>query len=385
MTITAQPTGDTDNIKEIRTYQYTEYLGIGNWNNDTFTESDFSADADGEVSITTKYGDDSGIVAPEYFSIVIIDSNNNTVIISQSNDTLNTSAFVTTAQTYYQTTPVAYAGATAGAGAYYGATATSVSLSSGGVVLVGATGGTAGVYTVAAETAGSAQGERTLDSYSRTVPATETSREWDRSELESVGLYQNNDVELPLRLPAGELYEAPSGEEGFDRGFGEEYIYRTPGINDQGDINEVLQQPNAIEQQGDYTLVIGDNPNGQGEIGIQIGNGLILNAVQIVEDPQGNRVEINREDRHPVQDDSAHPDSWDEIEEAVRNPDEIWESGRSRFYVKEINGRYLVVRTRFDGTVWTVGTAAYEGPSISDVRDLLQRKGFNILGDKVYP
>lgn len=175
----------------------------------------------------------------------------------------------------------------------------------------------------------------------------------------------------------------PLGD-GHDRGYGWEIIRRTPGIDEQDDIGEVLRAPNAVDEYGPYDIVIGETDEGDGIVLWLLGNTLVHSG-QFIKDHQGRRVVIDRTNRHPVREDEDHPDSYDEIERAIRNPDEIWESGKSRFYVKQIDGRWLVVRTHFYEYAWIIGTAVYEGDSWEDVEDLLERKEFDIPGDKVYP
>ena len=190
-----------------------------------------------------------------------------------------------------------------------------------------------------------------------------------------------------VTLPVGASVTASSALVGeTSRGYSWEYIQReVPGVT-QDQMGEILRTPSAVVTTGSGSLVIGDNPGGEGQLIIELVGGTVVKAYsgQAIRDPQGRRVIIDRNERHPLQDDNDHPDSYDEIEEVIKNPDEIWESGRRVYYVKEINGRYLVIRTYREGSVWTISTAVYEGSKLQDVRDLLRRKGFNIPGDRVF-
>lgn len=174
--------------------------------------------------------------------------------------------------------------------------------------------------------------------------------------------------------------------QGFVRGYGlalsNAYRY------EQATVGSIINNPEQVIRNGNDGYIEGTHPSGD-KILITLANGIVITVVagEIIEDPNGNSVEIVREDEeknHFIRDDSDHPNSWDEVEEAIKNPDEIWESGRRRYYAKYINGRWLVVRTHFSGVLWTVSTAVYQGPTYSDVTELLKEKGFNIPGDRVY-
>lgn len=110
---------------------------------------------------------------------------------------------------------------------------------------------------------------------------------------------------------------------------------------------------------------------------------MIISAAETVEDPFGNEVDIERGEDHATRDNKDHPNK-NEIEETIRNPDEIWESGNNRLFVKYINGRWLVVRVYLYDGVRGVSTAAYEGPNYEDVKNLLKRKDYDIPSDRIY-
>ncbi|RLM32589.1 VWA domain-containing protein [Haloarcula sp. Atlit-120R] len=356
--IVARPTGSAGSINEIRVRQYIEAPVLGDsWNNKTYTQDDFSVGQDGEVTITPAFGDRGGIFTPSFVRVIVIDSNGNPAVVNHDieNGNVDISAVVRATQT----TPVIYAGTGAAAGIKYGATATGISVSSAGLVVSGAAATGVANYALIAETTGSAQGRYTKQSYANTLPATKVERKWDTNELAAVSLYQDNGVSLPIRLPRGAVYEepAPAGEQ---RGYGWDYIKRTPRINDQDDVGEILRQPNAIEQHGEYTVVIGDNPNGQGEIGLWIGsNGMIIAATEIVEDPLSDKIEIDRSDNHPIRDDGSHINNYNDIREVIENPSEIYQNGRHRVYIKQVNGQIYTVRTyKRNNGIYTISTTA---------------------------
>jgi len=196
-----------------------------------------------------------------------------------------------------------------------------------------------------------------------------------------------DNAELPIRLPGGVVRPEndPAIGDQIHRGYGWEYIEkRAPGIT-KHEIGEVLRAPGGVYNNGDKTLVIGDNPDTQYDIIIRLEGATVEGTIngQLIEDPQGTNVVVDRTDRHPVRDDDVHPDSYNKIVDAIQNPDEIWEKGIFRSYVKEINGRWLVVRTRFNGHVHTVGTAAYEGSNYNAVENYLNDKDYDIPGDRV--
>jgi len=152
-------------------------------------------------------------------------------------------------------------------------------------------------------------------------------------------------------------------------------------------IGDVLRAPSAVEQDGPYTVVIGDEtPFGDGQIVIrtlQTDNALlVVNAAKLVEDPLGGKVEIDRTNRHPVRD-PQHLD-YDEITKAVRNADQVWKQGRNRHYIKYINGRWVAVRARFAGHHYTVSTSHPIGQTKADVGDYIYRWNLQKNGKRVY-
>jgi hypothetical protein len=195
-----------------------------------------------------------------------------------------------------------------------------------------------------------------------------------------------------VTLPVGASVTASSALVGeTTRGYGWEYIQReVPGVT-QDQMGEILRTPSAVVTTGSGSLVIGDNPGGEGQLIIELVGGTVIKAYsgQAIRDPQGRRVIIDRTYPHPVRDDE-HANSYDEIEETIRNPDEIYESGRLLIYIKKINGRYLLVKAfrRGGGLVpiaWTISTAYPVGSTIKDARDAVDAiPGFDAPNDRVY-
>ena len=87
--------------------------------------------------------------------------------------------------------------------------------------------------------------------------------------------------------------------------------------------------------------MIGDNPNGPGEVVLRIIGGMIVSASQTVTDPRGRQVEIDRTDRHPI---NGKDINHDEIEQVIRNPGQVWEGSEMDHYVRKINGKWVIVR-----------------------------------------
>lgn len=192
--------------------------------------------------------------------------------------------------------------------------------------------------------------------------------------------YQNT-VVGDVRLPVGFVATAGSALVGItERGYGWEYIDReVPGLT-QEEIRQFLQNEQAVQTVttvGGETLVIGDNPVGEDELIISIVNGVIATAYSgdTIEDPLGDEVIVDETDEHPIRDDD-HARDYEEVKEVIRNPDQVYQNGRNRVYIKEIDGRWVTVRVfeLEDGT-YIVGTApVYD--TFSDVEEFLDNKGY---------
>jgi len=130
--------------------------------------------------------------------------------------------------------------------------------------------------------------------------------------------------------------------------------------------------------------VIGDNPGADGEIILGILDGLIVTAGQLIEDPTGQKVEIDRNGEHLINQQDDHP-SFDEIEQAIRNPAQIWEQNVQngvvmRHYIAQVGGKWVVVRVSWEGTKWTLSTGVEYG-SKSEVQEYINDWG---LTNRIY-
>ncbi|QRV17132.1 hypothetical protein JMJ58_09790 [Haloterrigena salifodinae] len=167
---------------------------------------------------------------------------------------------------------------------------------------------------------------------------------------------------LEITLPSGAAYEHEFFD-GHERKHGWEQIKELPGINQPEDIGDIVRAPNAIEEDGRYDLIIGDNPGGDGQIILRVLEGYLVGAVQAASDPhRGEEIEITEEAvRHIIED----HDDWDhevigrnenEVRETLRKviegtagegADEVWkEPNQDRWmYVKTltINGREITI------------------------------------------
>jgi hypothetical protein len=188
-------------------------------------------------------------------------------------------------------------------------------------------------------------------------------------------------IDMPVRLPSGRTYEAPNGNK---RRFGKEQIVQLPGINNgnaEETVGEILKTPSAIRQQGEYTIVIGDNPRGPGKLKLWLRDGVVVKgAIQAANpvDPTGEEVDISD---HAVREDSSHP-SYEKAKKTVQDPDEIWETGPHRTYVKEIDRKWVTVRAYDLGDKYNGGTAVIYD-TYKEVQEFLNRKGYD-SSDKIY-
>lgn len=167
--------------------------------------------------------------------------------------------------------------------------------------------------------------------------------------------------DMTIKLPSGavESEYSPRIGDTVHHGYGWEYIQiQFPGLTTH-EISEILRAPNAIEQDGRYKIVIGDNPDGPGQIELWLLNGLVVSASHTVYDQtRDEHVRIN--DEHNVIEKILNKDDWDHSQlgatkeevlrnliEIVENPDEIWKDpDQDRWmYTKRmiLNGRELII------------------------------------------
>jgi hypothetical protein len=158
-----------------------------------------------------------------------------------------------------------------------------------------------------------------------------------------------SDGELPVRLPSGFGEEIPDPAGGsLYRGHGWEYIQLVlPGIT-QGEIGDILRTPNKVEELDDGALVIGDNPNGPGEVAIRISEGVVVSVSHTIPDnhrgiqiglPESTIEKIlNKGDWDHNQIGSNRGEVIENVRKIVNKPDEIWKDpNQDRWmYVKRI-------------------------------------------------
>jgi hypothetical protein len=190
-------------------------------------------------------------------------------------------------------------------------------------------------------------------------------------------------IEMPVRLPSGRTYEAPKGNK---RRFGKEQIVQLPGItsgNAEETVGGILKAPSAIRHEGKYTIVIGDNPRGPGKLKLWLHNGVAVKGVIQAANPVGpTGEEVDIDEDHAIREDGNHP-SYEKARKTVEDPDEIWEKGPHRTYVKKIDGEWVTVRAYDLGDKYNGGTAViYE--TYSELKKFLKKKGYD-PSDQIYP
>lgn len=153
-------------------------------------------------------------------------------------------------------------------------------------------------------------------------------------------------LETTVTLPTGGVTTEidPRTGEQIATGHGWQYIAETTGLT-QHEIGELLRHPNAVEQDGQYKIVIGDNPNGQGQIALWLLGGLVTEAssYERIIDPLGRGVYIDEDDPHPVRD--GKDTNYEQIKEIIRNPDEIWQGSTADYYVKQLeDGTWRIIK-----------------------------------------
>jgi len=148
-----------------------------------------------------------------------------------------------------------------------------------------------------------------------------------------------------------------------------------------------------VEELDDGALVIGDNPNGPGEVAIRISEGMIFTARNLLEDydPQGvdETVELYESDWQHIKDqlDSDHL-TQNEIQTIVENADEVWTNGEEYLFALEINGVVKYVRvvdaSKYEGAPghgFEVRTAFKPDRGWAYIRDRINSRGMY----QIYP
>jgi hypothetical protein len=153
-----------------------------------------------------------------------------------------------------------------------------------------------------------------------------------------------------------------------------------------------------VEELDDGALVIGDNPNGPGEVSIRISEGMIVSASaqRTAEDYRDNDVILNPGKSGIGSEHIKNRNNWDhnklgntqsEIEQTItkviQNPDEVYETtgGESARYIKEleVDGDTVIVMLilqKVGEGVWQVVTGYVpvgDEPAGSDYEDVYDR------------
>lgn len=225
------------------------------------------------------------------------------------------------------------------------------------------------------------------------IPHTGSENEYENVDA-SVTQYFT-DEKLPVRLPSGfgEEISDPAGGSLY-RGHGWEYIQLTlPGIT-QNEIGDILRYPNKVEELDDGALVIGDNPNGPGEITLHISDGLVVSAAVVIDRYPGE----SETPFEPVLTDEgwehildSHPEMTRQLlHQIVENGDQVTEHRVYRkgtlgddnrvtwTWVAVINGNVYMVRGTISETTGQIriGTARDTGKTLSEYDKTLRDKGY---------
>jgi hypothetical protein len=186
------------------------------------------------------------------------------------------------------------------------------------------------------------------------------------------------EMDEEIRLPSGQALDQ-------NRGYGEDNVFRTPGIDDRSDVEYVLNHPAVDYRSGAYDIVIGDNPNGPGQIGIWLLGGVPVKATNYepIEDVLGRIVHIDKDDEHATRGGERISDS--ELKQIIRNPSEIWEGSGHDYYVGQLNdGSWIIVKvyTGLNNVVYVSTTIPRE--TQQDVANFL-RNSVNDMLRRIYP
>jgi hypothetical protein len=139
-----------------------------------------------------------------------------------------------------------------------------------------------------------------------------------------------------------------------------EQVTELPGINNPEDISGVIEAPNAIEDDGRFQRVIGDNPNGPGEIIISIIGGTIVAASSpaVYNDDCGATINIDNdvgEEGNPEHSlrDGKPIDEITTLIEVLENPTRIVDGNGKRYYLKRLrNNKVILVVTQLESRLY---------------------------------
>lgn len=223
-------------------------------------------------------------------------------------------------------------------------TATPEPVSSGtGLLLIGGTVATVAIADAVAPEVlgGSEQGVTESTVAVGTVLNSETEAVWERSDGPTIV------------FPSGDTYT--HGQTGHERRWGSDQVFQLPGIQDSEDVGEIVENGEELPGRGDYDLIIGDNPNGEGQVVLRLLEGMVVSASATapIDDYRGRKIGVNEGINHILNrnnwDHNKLGQSEEEVRETLRkvlqNPDEVYESSQGTYYIKEmfINGDKVIV------------------------------------------
>jgi competence protein ComEC len=159
------------------------------------------------------------------------------------------------------------------------------------------------------------------NAFRRVVPNTGEPRTWEKGELE-------------ILLPSGADWGKDLPE--YNRKHGWEQVKELPGIEDKGDIGEVIDDGEIIKlpgaYEGDYDFIIGDNPNAPGEVVLRLLQKESEEEAVVIDayDPM-DQTEVTDEIIQQVNEeiDSEEQISKEEVEEVINGDPEEVTTGKS--------------------------------------------------------
>lgn len=124
----------------------------------------------------------------------------------------------------------------------------------------------------------------------------------------------DSELNEPIRLPSGAGgYEAPDGT---DREFGRDQLVQLPGITNENareSVGEILKAPNEVREEGEYTVVVGDNPQGEGEITLWLYDGYVMKGTT-------EEMEVTKESEQTNQRDQRQQNEQREDSDSDQDP-----------------------------------------------------------------
>ncbi|AUG49492.1 hypothetical protein BVU17_18125 (plasmid) [Haloarcula taiwanensis] len=142
-------------------------------------------------------------------------------------------------------------------------------------------------------------------------------------EFTSISPAVSGTLNAPVEMSAGRSYQ--DGRE-----YGWESIQNTPGLNNPADVRTVLETAVIAEQQGEYTVTVGENPNGDGHIALYILGSTIIGATSV--ETVGDTIEREKEDE---QSDEELTDE-EEIDDAPGTEQDWRLSEREKLWIRTV-------------------------------------------------